>query len=367
MRKAIAVLGLALALIVPATGADYSTPLYTEDLTEDFEASGNILSTLKEENKVEILLKYQLEFVNNNYNRTDVNSLGIDLRGSGELISEKNIGSFELEYGGNRTEFITFKTDKSALVEGILFRVNHTATLSSGERTTRYASARIDYVPDLPEQKIESITTSATEVKRGQKIWFNATTDNIREVNVSGQIINVERGRFSGRIKIPSDLSEGIQNIPIRIKTGRANVFRKSLEIEVMNQPPNLTIDYPDKIGPGEQLNVTIEAWDDRNITGIKAEFRNKTLENITETLRLPTKSLKPGVYSFRVTAFDGEGKEKIRKGNFRVSKEKKDVKSESSEGKENEGEDEGGRIPVVRQFRKIMQSVVRAIIGMFL
>ncbi len=376
MRKILIFSAFLLILAPPAVAAEFSTVLHTSDLNEEFDLTGDITTNINENRKLDLLIKYRLEFINENYNSTDVDFFEIRVESREEILESKKTGSFGLDLGGNRTGYIEIVVDKPALVEELTFHANHTALIrSNGEKVDRSTSSAIDYSPKIPEQEVKDIRTNSTQAHRGGKIYINGSHSNIASLNISGHMMELDKGEIRGWIDLPEGLEEGRQKIPLDIRTGWGKRFKRDIELEIINRPPNITLDYPKKVKRGENLYIKVSAVDDVKLRSLAVNFRGKRYKDI-EKLELPTENLDNGSYRFKSIAIDSDGAKTERNSSFRVVEELKgentrddenpeDSSDEKNKEDENEEEEPAG-IPVIRQFRITIESGIRFIIGLF-
>lgn len=374
MRKTV-ILGLVLGLLISsAAGASLDTVLHTSNLNEDFELKGDIVTNVKEDKSLDIVLDYKLKFINENYNRTTVDFFELQVRGDGRILDSKKTSSFSLDLEENRTGFMELKVDKPALIEKLYFHANHTAVVrSSGEKIDRYTFISLDYDPQIPEQKIENLTTNQTQAYRGEKIYITGKHSNIAFLNISGQVMNLEGGRIKGWLDLPRDIDSGLQRLPLDINTGWGKEFRKTIDIEIVNRPPNITLNYPEKVKKGETIEIDVSTIDDRAVTNLSLNFQG-TEYTSSGTFNISTDDLKTGNYGFSVVATDSDGAKTRKNESFQVLKENKNGggggsafdQESSEEDKEEDKEESTGSIPVIRQFRNTMESIMNAIIWLF-
>lgn len=375
MRK-IVLLALVLGILISPTAATrFDTDIPTSDLEEDFEASGDIITNIGDDGSLRIVVRYTLIFTNEDFNKTDVEFFEIQARDGEEALGSAKIGSFGLDPGQNRTGFMEFNVDKPALIDNLYFHTNHTALVrATGENLDRYTFSSFPYEPDLPEQKIENLRTNVTEVYRGEKIYLTGKHRHIKTLNISGHFMDLDAGNIEGWIEVPENIGAGQQKLSLDIRTGWGERFTRNLDLEVINRPPNITLNYPEKIGKGKELPLSVSAVDDMNVTTLAVKFQEQAYPSPND-FNLPTGDLGTGTYKFKAVAVDNDGARTERNASFRIVEENQnsggggtsasDEKQEEQQEDEEE-EDQASGIPVIHQFRETIQSIISSIIGLF-
>jgi hypothetical protein len=316
-------------------------------------------------------MKIKLGLVNDQYNLTDIESFEILIKGDEVLVSKKPDKIQGTSMNDTETPEWLVSMDVDAApseVEEMRFEATHNAFIKdAGERTRRNVSGSTDVSVQIPEENVTSFSTNASEIRRGKKLFVAGKVDKINRLNVSGVSATMEGQNFSAWVEVPLDLSKGRQQLDFTIRTGRGNTFRRSLTINVLNNPPTLTVDYPETLQRGDNFTLQADAQDDRAVQAITWTFNGDKIPFKGNTTSMNISDLSPGTYNFTVTASDDEGGKRTVNGSFRVQEET--VQQETPTEAENKNDEKKAAtpesIPVMRKIRNLIQGSIKAVIGL--
>jgi len=362
---------IALLLIAPGVAAQdaYNVSLYGDDGAEEFKVHGTTWLELEgTENAVQFT--YTIRYVGEHWERTSMDSFRAILQDRNESdLGRTELDTYDLEKG-NSTPIRGGRIVTSAATDQfnhILLEINHTATTSLGNTVDRHTTGGFRVPTKAPNQSITAFTTNVTEVMRGGMVYVAGEAEHVSSVNVSGTILNVDKGEFSGRVPVPTNVETGQQDVPFRVVTERGNVFLERLNVTVLNSPPTATLSYPDSIEEGDQLTLTVDASDDSAVDTVRTDFRQVTMINSSGVFNLPTEGLSEGTYSFNVSVVDDAGAKVSLSNNTFSVKPARNVSIDADEPEDDDGDgsvEQSDSIPIIGQIRRMIQDFLKSLLG---
>lgn len=365
------------------SGVQYQTSMIDEDLSKDFEIEGWVLS--ENSNQTEVTVKYYIEFVNPNYDRTEPASFNLNLIDGEHLIAQKELGFNKLDLGKNVSGIATISSERPPdRISELEFRSNHTLFKESGNNKQTVSSAQIEFTPSKIDPEITSVESSTSIAKRSQNISLKAYTNDIENLSVDGNKMRENNDFFSGNVEIPRDIDAGETSINYDFKTGRGAKFTESIDITLNNEPPTINLSVNNSVPKGNPVKVKTDIEDDREIANTSLIFDGESYELENGEATIETIQLYPGEYTLEIRVVDSDGaystktetiniyreqaEEVSKKQNTTTDKEVKDdsketEKKKDSSEKDNSQEENSDTEDDYRGFNEIVVEPVKDLV----
>ncbi len=359
MRKILAA-AILLLLASSAAGVDFETILLDDDRDEIFQMDGFIFSS--SENTTEVIIEYNLT-LEVNYNKTSLKNFTTTLAHGNRTVAADSSKPGNLKPGESLSGFKTIESRTPPdLVDRVKILLEYQKTVSDGSKVKENASNYFLYDLNDRNPRIKTLETSSPEVRRGQNITVTAETADISRLKTAEtNFSKTGNDTFRANLTVPQETSEGEPPV-YTIIDGRGNVFQKYLDARVINEPPELELEFDWNVTQGENTEITIMDSDDYRVNKTYIEFRGRRYrKGDSKKITILTEALDPGTYRFKAVTVDNEGARTTRTGGLSIPGEGTPAKKPGTGSQEtqNRGDEENpGSLTFVESIIKFLKSL---------
>jgi hypothetical protein len=303
MKKA-ALIFLVSLFISTVSAVNYEASLIGDELEHNFDISGWAES--ENPDRTKIGLKYDLKFVNEKYNHTEVNYFTVRMIDGSHVVAAKNLSVSKL---GSKSGLTTVSSENSPdRITAIEFISNHTKYKESRSSTNTFSSARAEYEPTKRHPEINKLETSTSVTYRDQKVKIKAYTEEIQNLSVNGKQMRERDEYFSTKLSIPVDVDAGENVLEYGFRSGSGSKFTKNFSITVNNRAPEINLTVDREVPKGDKISVKADISDDWKIVNQSLRFRNELFKLKSGKTEIPTTYLYAGNYTLEMRAVDSDG-----------------------------------------------------------